>query len=115
MIFWSVSHAQQPHGEVEQRDIRHVFVMAGAVPATHWVDGCLELDTKGFILTGNDLPRDKRDDARWPAKSSALPARNDLPGVFAVGDVRAGNVKRVTSAVGEGSIAISFVHRVLAE
>ena len=102
-------------GEVVQQDIRHVFVMAGAVPATQWVDGCLELDAKGFILTGADLPRETLIDGRWPRSRAPYLLETSVPGVFAVGDVRAGNVKRVTSAVGEGSIAISFVHRVLAE
>jgi thioredoxin reductase (NADPH) len=89
--------------------------MAGAVPATQWVDGCLVLDAKGFILTGADLPRETLSDGRWPRSRAPYLLETSQPGVFAVGDVRAGNVKRVTSAVGEGSIAISFVHRVLAE
>ena len=110
-----VSWRNNATGDVEQRDIRHVFVMAGAVPATQWVDGCLALDAKGFILTGADLPRETLIDARWPQSRAPYLLETSLPGVFAVGDVRAGNVKRVTSAVGEGSIAISFVHRVLAE
>ncbi len=102
-------------GAIEQRAIRHVFVMAGAVPATHWVDGCIALDPKGFIVTGADLPAATLADARWPHSRAPYLLETSRPGVFAVGDVRAGNVKRVASAVGEGSIAISFVHRVLAE
>jgi thioredoxin reductase (NADPH) len=102
-------------GEVDTRNIRHVFVMAGAVPATQWVDGCLALDSKGFIPTGADLSRETLADARWSRSRSPYLLETTLPGVFAVGDVRAGNVKRVASAVGEGSIAISFVHRVLSE
>ena len=61
-----VSWRNNATGDVEQRDIRHVFVMAGAVPATQWADGCLALDDKGFILTGADLPRETLIDARWP-------------------------------------------------
>ena len=102
-------------GAIDQRAIRHVFVMAGAVPATHWVDGCIALDPKGFIVTGADLPAATLNDARWPHSRAPYLLETSRPGVFAVGDVRAGNVKRVASAVGEGSIAISFVHRVLAE
>jgi thioredoxin reductase (NADPH) len=110
-----VSWRNNATGEVEARNIRHVFVMTGAVPATQWVDGCLALDSKGFIPTGADLSRETLVDARWPRSRSPYLLETSLPGVFAVGDVRAGNVKRVASAVGEGSIAISFVHRVLAE
>ena len=69
----------------------------------------------GFIKTGPDLSADDLPAAKWPLQAPAAPARDQLPGVFAVGDVRGGNVKRVASAVGEGSIAISFVHRVLQE
>jgi thioredoxin reductase (NADPH) len=102
-------------GKVTTRNIRHVFVMTGAVPATQWLDGCLALDSKGFIPTGTDLSRETLTAARWPRSRPPYLLETTLPGVFAVGDVRAGNVKRVASAVGEGSIAISFVHRVLAE
>ena len=110
-----VSWRNNATGTVEQRDIRHVFVMAGAVPATQWADGCLALDSNGFILTGTDLPAAMLTDGRWPRSRAPYLLETSLPGVFAVGDVRSGNVKRVASAVGEGSIAISFVHRVLAE
>jgi thioredoxin reductase (NADPH) len=110
-----VSWRNHVTGEVVRQGIRHVFVMAGAVPATQWVDGCLALDSRGFILTGADLPRETLIDGRWPQSRAPYLLETSVPGVFAVGDVRAGNVKRVTSAVGEGSIAISFVHRVLVE
>jgi thioredoxin reductase (NADPH) len=102
-------------GQIERRDIRHVFVMAGAVPATNWLDGCLTLDASGFVLTGPDLKEPALHDASWPLKRPPYLLETSRPGVFAVGDVRAGNIKRVASAVGEGSIAISFVHRVLTE
>jgi thioredoxin reductase (NADPH) len=102
-------------GTEEARPIRHVFVMAGATPATHWVDGCLALDPNGFIKTGPELTRGELDAARWPLERAPYLLETSTPGVFAVGDVRAGNIKRVASAVGEGSISISFVHRVLAE
>ncbi|MFL5385550.1 MAG: FAD-dependent oxidoreductase [Longimicrobiaceae bacterium] len=102
-------------GEVESRPIRHVFVMTGATPCTRWLDGCLVTDEKGFIKTGPDLSRDELAAAEWPLARPPHLLETSLPGVFAVGDVRGGNVKRVASAVGEGSIAVSFVHQVLQE
>jgi thioredoxin reductase (NADPH) len=100
---------------VETHDIRHVFVMAGAVPNTPWLQGCVALDAHGFIKTGPDLAQSDLDAAHWPLERTPYLLETTLPGVFAVGDVRSGNIKRVASAVGEGSIAISFVHRVLHE
>jgi thioredoxin reductase (NADPH) len=101
-------------GETSTNEIRHVFIMAGASPRTNWLSGCLALDNKGFILTGRDL--DTATEAPvWPLARPPLMLETSLPGVFAVGDVRSGNVKRVAAAVGEGSIAISLVHRALAE
>jgi thioredoxin reductase (NADPH) len=102
-------------GEEETHDVRHLFVMTGATPSTHWLEGCITLDAKGFIKTGPDLTRDDLAAARWPLPRAPYLLETSLPGVFAVGDVRSGNVKRVASAVGEGSIAVSFVHRVLHE
>jgi thioredoxin reductase (NADPH) len=102
-------------GSVEAHDIKHVFVMTGAVPSTEWLDGCVALDAKGFIKTGPDLSQDDLAVARWPLARSPHLLETSLPGVFAVGDVRSGNIKRVASAVGEGSIAISFVHQLLSE
>ena len=102
-------------GETEGRSIRHVFILAGAIAATQWLDGCLALDEKDFIKTGPDLSQDELARAKWPLARAPYLLETSRPGVFAVGDVRAGNVKRVASAVGEGSIAVSFVHRVLAE
>jgi thioredoxin reductase (NADPH) len=100
---------------VETRDIRHVFVMTGAVPNTHWLDGCVALDASGFVKTGADLLREDLASARWPLARPPRLLETSLPGVFAVGDVRRGSIKRVASAVGEGSIAVSFVHRTLLE
>jgi thioredoxin reductase (NADPH) len=103
--------------DAETREIRHVFVMAGASPRTEWLRGCLALDAKGFILTGRDLEAAgiPDDHPRWPLKRGPLMLETSLPGVFAVGDVRADSVKRVASAVGEGAISIALVHRALAE
>jgi thioredoxin reductase (NADPH) len=97
----------------ETHDIRHVFVMTGALPTTQWLDGCVALDAKGFIKTGPDLSPDDLTAARWPLARSPFLLETSLPGVFAVGDVRGSNVKRVAAAVGEGSIAIAFVHQAL--
>ena len=100
---------------VETRGVRHLFVMTGATPCTEWLDGCLTLDGKGFIKTGRDLTSDELRAADWPFARAPYLLETSLPGVFAVGDVRAGNVKRLASAVGEGSIAIAFVHQFLHE
>src|SRR5205807_8797915 len=102
-------------GKKEEKNIAHVFVMTGAVPNTGWLDGCVSLDGKGFIKTGPDLSADDLQDAHWPLGRRPYLLETTLPDVFAAGDVRGGNVKRVASAVGEGSIAISFVHQVLKE
>jgi thioredoxin reductase (NADPH) len=100
---------------VETRDIRHVFVMTGALPSTAWLAGCVALDAKGFIKTGPALSPEDLAAANWPLARGPHLLETSLPGVFAVGDVRAGNVKRVASAVGEGAIAVAFVHQVLRE
>jgi thioredoxin reductase (NADPH) len=101
------------NGNIETHDIGHVFVMMGAIPNTHWLDGCVVLDAKGFIKTGPDLSADELHTAHWPLARVPYLLETSLPGVFAVGDVRSGNIKRVASAVGEGSIAVAFVHQVL--
>jgi thioredoxin reductase (NADPH) len=101
--------------KTENKSIAHVFVMTGADPNTDWLDGCVALDGRGFIKTGPDLSLEDLQDAHWPLGRRPYLLETTLPGVFAAGDVRGGNVKRVASAVGEGSIAISFVHQVLKE
>jgi thioredoxin reductase (NADPH) len=100
-------------GQVTPANISHVFMMTGAVPNTRWLDGCLTLDANGFIKTGADLTRDDLLATNWPVARSPYLLETSRAGIFAAGDVRSGNVKRVASAVGEGSIAISFVHQVL--
>ncbi len=102
-------------GAISDMSIRHVFLMTGAVPNAVWLAGCVALDGTGFIKTGPDLSKDELTAAGWPLARSPYLLETSLPGVFAVGDVRGGNIKRVASAVGEGSIAVAFVHRVLAE
>ena len=100
---------------VESRDIRHVFVMTGAVPSTRWLAGCVALDEKGFIKTGTTLTPEDLAASGWPLARPPHLLETSLPGVFAVGDVRSGSFKRVASAVGEGSIAVALVHQVLHE
>jgi len=102
-------------GQTEPRHIAHLFSMTGAVPNSGWLGGCVACDQRGFIKTGLDLTTEDLAKARWPVKRPPYLLETSLPGVFAVGDIRGGNLKRVASAVGEGSIAVSFVHQVLAE
>ena len=102
-------------GKTENKSIGHIFVMTGADPNTDWLGNCVALDDKGFIKTGPDLSPEDLIDAHWPLGRRPYLLETTLPGVFAAGDVRGGNVKRVASAVGEGSIAISFVHQILRE
>jgi thioredoxin reductase (NADPH) len=102
-------------GKTEEKNVAHVFVMTGANPNTAWLNGCVVLDNKGFIKTGPDLSTEELSGAHWPLSRRPYLLETSPPGVFAAGDVRAGNVKRVASSVGEGSIAISFVHQLLRE
>lgn len=100
-------------GTAAFQPIRHVFVMAGAAPRTEWLQDCFVLDKNGFVVTGPDLVGN--DTSLWPLMRAPLLLETSVPGIFAVGDTRAGSVKRVASAVGEGAMAIYLVHRVLAE
>ncbi len=102
-------------GAVEERAIAHVFMMTGAAPNTDWLEGCVARDAQGFVKAGPDLSPEDLSRAHWPLARSPYLLETSLPGVFAVGDARSGSIKRVASAVGEGSIAISFVHQVLAQ
>ena len=104
-------------GQESTHDVPHVFLMTGASPRTEWLRGCLALDPKGFIMTGRDLDVGVGQDngPEWPLTRPPQMLETSLPGVFAVGDARAGNVKRVASAVGEGAISIHLVHRALTE
>ena len=110
-IYWRNGKTEQ----TEKHEISHIFVMTGADPNTRWLNGCIALDSKGFIKTGPDLLPEDLGAAGWPLTRPPYLLETGLPGAFAVGDVRGGSIKRVASAVGEGSIAISFVHKVLQE
>jgi thioredoxin reductase (NADPH) len=100
-----------PDETLETHTIGHVFLMTGAVPSTRWLRGCIALNDKGFVLTGPDLPAE--DAARWTAARPRQPFETNWPGIFAVGDVRCGSVKRVAAAVGEGSACVQQVHQAL--
>ena len=102
-------------GETVTMPFRHLYLMTGASPNTTWLRGCVALDDKGFILTGIDLTPEHLQAAQWPHTRKPYLLETSIPSVFAVGDVRANSVKRVASGVGEGSLAISFVHKALAE
>jgi thioredoxin reductase (NADPH) len=111
----SVRWRNSQTGQTEENKIRHVFVMTGADPNTGWLNGCIVLDEKGFINTGPDLSSENLNAAGWSLKRQPYLLETSLPGIFAAGDVRGGSIKRVASAVGEGSTAISFVHKVIQE
>jgi len=92
-------------------DTSSLFLFIGADANTAWLQGCVELDRKGFVLTGSDLPGGTVESERWwSADRAPFHLETSLPGVFAAGDVRSGSVKRCASAVGEGSMAVTFVH-----
>jgi thioredoxin reductase (NADPH) len=112
-----VSWINKQSAQVRSVSAHHLFIMTGASPNTDWLRGSVALDEKGFILTGRDLPLaiDPDRNPPWPLSRLPLMLESSLPGVFAVGDVRAGSVKRVAAAVGEGATAVSLVHRALAE
>jgi hypothetical protein len=95
--------------------LEHVFLMTGAQPHTRWLQGCVVLDDHGFVKTGPDLGKEQLAAAHWNLPRPPYLLESSVPGVFAAGDVRAGSVKRIASAVGDGSICVQFVHRVLRE
>jgi thioredoxin reductase (NADPH) len=107
----------QATGEIEMLRAAALFVLIGAAPRTRWLDGTLERDDHGYILTCRDLaPRYEPLKELWPRQDRPpFPLETSLPGVFAVGDVRHNSVKRVASAVGAGALAIASVHTYLAE
>lgn len=111
---WLEEATWSTNGESVTRPTRHVFLMIGAVANTGWLDETLQLDGNGFVCTGGGVER-SHSKFTWPLKRSPHPLETSLPAVFAAGDVRAGSVKRVASAVGEGSVCIQDVHRVLDE
>jgi thioredoxin reductase (NADPH) len=110
-------------GEIQTVPATSLFIFIGAVPRTEWLDGAVERDERGFIITGSDLKRTRetgRDSVLsnrpkgWRLDRDPFLLETNVPGIFAVGDVRHGSVKRVASGVGEGSICVQFVHQYLA-
>jgi thioredoxin reductase (NADPH) len=93
-------------GAASYLPVRHVFMFIGAEPNTAWLDGCLALDEKGYILTGQQSPVGAQ-------MSATLPLQTSLPRIFAIGDVRSGSTKRVASAVGEGAAVVAQIHTIL--
>lgn len=102
-------------GQIDRVPTSTLFIFIGAMPRTEWLAGVVERDERGFILTGPDLARENRRPKGWPLDRDPGLLETNVPGVFAVGDVRHGSVKRVASSVGEGSIAVQFIHQYLAK
>ena len=100
-------------GDVETVPAAALFIFIGAEPHTELVDGVVARNSAGFILTGHDLLKGNRGSKMWPLKRDPFLLETSVPGIFAAGDVRQGAVRRVATAVGEGAIAISFVHQYL--
>ncbi|MEM6649604.1 MAG: NAD(P)/FAD-dependent oxidoreductase, partial [Pseudomonadota bacterium] len=100
-------------GVSSEKDIRHLFVMIGAIPNSDWLGKCVMRDDRGFVKTGSDLPMDHLVSDTWHVNRMPYIGETSQPGVFAVGDIRSGSVKRVASAVGEGAIAAQFLYKVV--
>jgi thioredoxin reductase (NADPH) len=99
--------------QVKELPVAAMFIFIGATAHTEMLDGLVERDPEGFILTGRDIFRDGRKPRSWTLDRDPLPMETSVPGIFAAGDVRHQSVKRVASAVGEGAVAVSLVHRYL--
>lgn len=106
-----IAHANT--GQTETVSARSLFIFIGASPKTDWLDGVIQRDAQGFIITGPDLLHNGKSPRGWSLERSPFLLETNIPGIFAAGDVRYGSIKRVASGVGEGSIAIQFVHRYL--
>jgi len=102
-------------GKTERVPANAMFIFIGAMPQTGWLDGVVERDNLGFILTGPDLIRDGQRPKGWALDRDPFLLETNVPGIFAVGDVRHGSVKRVASGVGEGSVAVQFIHQYLSK
>ena len=107
----SVEIVNTKTGEVKTLDVQALFSFIGAMPRTDWLPPEIEKDAKGFVRTGPALSQS----AHWTTKRQPFLLETSHPGVFAAGDVRSGSVKRVASAVGEGAMAVQFVHQYLRE
>ena len=101
--------------KIERVAASSMFIFIGALPRTDWLGGLIERDDRGFILTGPDLIRDGQRPKGWGLERDPFLLETNVPGIFAVGDVRHGSVKRVASGVGEGSVAVQFIHQYLSK
>jgi thioredoxin reductase (NADPH) len=111
----SITVACNTTGETQEIPATALFIFIGAEPRTAWLDGVIERDARGFIVTGPDLLHDGKPPKSWTLERDPGLLETNIPGVFAVGDVRHGSIKRVASGVGEGSVAIQFVHQYLSK
>ena len=102
-------------GNLIKKSTSALFIFIGASPSTEWLDGTVKRDAKGFVYTGPDVMENGKPPANWPLERDPFLLETNVPGIFASGDVRHGSVKRVASAVGEGSIAVQFIHQYLAD
>jgi thioredoxin reductase (NADPH) len=127
---WTRASVAEVHGEKRLEEIRvlcsdtnkvervpasAMFIFIGALPRTDWLGGVVETDDRGFILTGPDLVREGKRPRGWALDRDPFLLETNVPGLFAVGDVRHGSVKRVASGVGEGSVAVQFIHQYLSK
>ena len=127
---WAHASVAEAHGEthleeisvlcsdtnkVERVPANAMFIFIGALPRTNWLGNVVERDERGFILTGPDLIRDSQRPKGWTPDRDPFLLETNVPGIFAVGDVRHGSVKRVASGVGEGSVAVQFIHQYLSK
>jgi thioredoxin reductase (NADPH) len=127
---WANASVQEAHGETHLEEISFLcsdtnkvervpasamFIFIGALPRTDWLAGVVERDDRGFLLTGPDLIREGQHPKGWTLERDPFLLETNVPGIFAVGDVRHGSVKRVASGVGEGSVAVQFIHQYLSK
>jgi thioredoxin reductase (NADPH) len=127
---WTHANVAEAHGETHLEEISvlcsdtnkiervpasSMFIFIGALPRTDWLSGLVERDERGFILTGPDLMWDGKRPKSWILERDPFLLETNIPGLFAVGDVRHGSVKRVASGVGEGSVAVQFIHQYLSK
>ena len=102
-------------GKIERVPANSIFIFIGALPRTDWLAGMVERDDRGFLLTGPVLIVTGERPKGWTLERDPYLLETNVPGIFAVGDVRHGSVKRVASGVGEGSVAVQFIHQYLSK